>query len=324
MISVFVEHDRSQLDVLSLQALTYGRRLATAVGVPLHAIVVGDDSTKLQELLSPYGVSQLYLIQHPRLAEYAPEAWAKSVAQLLQSIKPLVMLAASTDRANEILAWVAAMIGLPMASNCLGLDAVSLDVIRLRWGGSLLEESRLHGTPKLVTIAPFVVEAEESEAPVVIKAETFSPSLDEKDFRVRVFAREQNSSKGITLQTAPLVVGGGRGVGSKEGFQVLEELANLLGGAVGGSRVATNNGWRPHSQQIGLTGNRIAPELYVACGISGAIQHLVGCKGSKRILVINKDRDAPFFRHADYGVVGDLHDILPPLIAEIRKRKSQI
>jgi electron transfer flavoprotein alpha subunit len=323
MICVFVEHDQTRLDVLSLQALTYGSRLATAVGSPLHAIMIGDNSTGLQEQLSRYGVAQLHLVQHPKLGEYAPEAWAKSLVQLLKAIKPLVLLAASTDRGNEILGWVAAMIGLPMASNCLRLDDVSFDVTRFRWGGSLLEESRLHGTPKLVTIAPFVVEAEEIEVPSVTRSEIFSPTLDDKDFRVRVVARQQSNLTGITLQTAPVVIGGGRGVGSKEGFQILEELANLLGGAVGGSRVATNNGWRPHSQQIGLTGNRIAPELYVACGISGAIQHLVGCKGSKRILVINKDRDAPFFRHADYGVVGDLHDILPPLIAEIRKRRSQ-
>ena len=120
------------------------------------------------------------------------------------------------------------------------------------------------------------------------------------------------------MRTAPVVIGGGWGVGSEEGFRILEELAGLLGAAVGGSRVATNNGWRAHAQQIGLTGNRIAPNLYIACGISGAIQHLVGCKGAKHVM----DKGAPFFRRADYGVVGDLHEILPALISEIRKKKS--
>jgi len=123
-------------------------------------------------------------------------------------------------------------------------------------------------------------------------------------------------------QTSIFTMRGGRGVGSSEGFALLEKLAGVLGGTVGGSRVATNNGWRPHSDQVGLTGNRIAPELYIACGISGAIQHPVGCKRAKNILVINKDRDAPFFRRADYGVVRDLPEIIPALTAEIVRRKQ--
>jgi electron transfer flavoprotein alpha subunit len=212
---------------------------------------------------------------------------------------------------------------LPMATNCVQLKhGPVLELVRYRFGGSLLEESRLHGDPKLVTIAPYTFEASQVESPPVASLEAISHAPEAKDLRVRVVAREETCSGGISLHTAPVVVGGGRGVGSAEGFRVLEELANALSGAVGGSRVATNNGWRPHSDQVGLTGTRIAPDLYIACGISGAIQHQVGCKGAKRILVINKDREAPFFRRADYGVVGDLHEILPALTAEIRRRKS--
>jgi electron transfer flavoprotein alpha subunit len=195
-------------------------------------------------------------------------------------------------------------------------------VVRYRWGSSLLEEANLHGDPKLITIATHVIDAKEGKTCAEPTLEVFSPELEEKDRRVRVTAREETHSEGVDLRTASVVVGGGRGVGSQEGFKVLEELASMLGGAVGGSRVATNNGWRPHSDQIGLTGNRIAPDLYLACGISGAIQHLVGCNRAKHVLVINKDRGAPFFRRADYGVVGDLHEILPALIAEIRKKRS--
>ncbi|MCF8053534.1 MAG: electron transfer flavoprotein subunit alpha/FixB family protein, partial [Desulfobacterales bacterium] len=172
----------------------------------------------------------------------------------------------------------------------------------------------------LMTVGLHVVAAEEVPVPAEPETEVFTPSLEEQDLRVRVSGLEKEVVEGITLKTAPVVIGGGRGVGSAEGYAVLEQLAELVGGAVGGSRIATNNGWRPHADQIGLTGNRIAPNLYIACGISGAIQHMVGCKGAKRILVINKDPEAPFFAKADWGVVGDLHEVIPAIIEEIRKQ----
>ncbi|HEX5149089.1 MAG TPA: electron transfer flavoprotein subunit alpha/FixB family protein, partial [Candidatus Limnocylindrales bacterium] len=142
----------------------------------------------------------------------------------------------------------------------------------------------------------------------------------ERDLVVRVTGREAPAAGAISLADARVVVGGGRGVGSAEGFATLEELASLLGGAVGGSRVVTSNGWRPHSDQIGQTGLRIAPDLYVACGISGAIQHIVGCKAAKRILAINTDPDSPIMGLADYAVIGDLHQVVPAITAEIRRR----
>jgi len=323
MILVFIDHDRGILNPLCLQALTFGRELSESLSVPLHAVLIGSDNASLHAELHRYGVSRVHLVKHPRLEDYAPEAWAKSIAQLVKSTQPRVVLATSTDRGNEVLAHVGALTELPMAANCVQLNAgPPFQVLRHRWGSSLLEEAELHGDPKLITIAPHVIEAREGTTCAEAAFETFSPTLEEKDLRVRVTAREETHSEGVDLRTASVVVGGGRGVGSEGGFQTLEELAGLLGGAVGGSRVATNNGWRPHSDQIGLTGNRIAPNLYIACGISGAIQHLVGCKGAKHVMVINKDNGAPFFRRADYGVVGDLHEIIPALITEIRKKRS--
>jgi electron transfer flavoprotein alpha subunit len=324
MILAFIEHDRGVINPLCLQMLTFGRQLSTNMGVSLGAILIGGNTPGLREGLYRHGVSNAYLVEHSWLQDYAPRAWAKSIAQVMDTARGQVLLAASTERGNEILAQVGSLSGLPMAANCVELNPGSpFRLVRYRWGSSLLEEAALHGNPKLISIAPHVVEAKEEETSTEMTLETFSPNLDEKDLQVRVTAREETLGEGVNLKTASVVVGGGRGVGSSEGFRVLEELASLLGGAVGGSRVATNNGWRPHSDQIGLTGNRIAPDLYIACGISGAIQHLVGCKGAKHVMAINKDREAPFFRRADYGVVGDLHEILPALIAEIRKRKTQ-
>ncbi len=252
---------------------------------------------------------------HPRLGDYAPEAWAQAIVEL----EPEVVVAPGTDRGHEVLAHVAARLGVPLAANVVAATANgdALQLTRQRWGGSLLEEARLTGTPKLLTVAAHAVVAQ----PAGVKTTTaeFTPSLADEHFVVRVSGREQPTAGTVRLDTARVVVGGGRGVGSKEGFELLEELANLLGGAVGGSRVVTNLGWRPHSDQVGQTGARIAPDLYIACGISGAIQHIVGCKGAKRTLVINKDESAPIVARADWAVIGDLHEIVPAIVAELRK-----
>ncbi len=323
MILAFVEYDRGVLNPVTLQTLACAREMSRETAAPLHAVVIGAGDGGFQEVLQRHGVSHLYRVEHPSLEPYAPAAWARCVTELIVTHRPSVVMAASTDRGNEVMAWAASIAGMPMAANCLDIrPGAEFQVTRYRFGGSLLEEAIVHGDPKILTIAPYVFEAAEIDNPPAATAEVVVPAIEEKDLRVRVTAREEAASGGVNLQTAPVVVSGGRGVGSAEGFRVLEELAGLLSGAVGGSRVATNNGWRPHSDQVGLTGNRVAPDLYIACGISGAIQHQVGCKGAKRIMVINKDRDAPFFRRADYGVVGDLHEILPALIAEIRRRKA--
>jgi electron transfer flavoprotein alpha subunit len=244
--------------------------------------------------------------------DYAPEAWARAIVEL----EPQVVVAPGTDRGHEVLAHVAARLDAPLAANCVDArvegDAVALT--RQRWGGSLLEEARLSGSPKLLTVAPHAIAADGVPAEV----SELTPRLDE-GVRVRVARREEPEVGAVRLDTARVVVGGGRGVGSAEGFALLEELAGLLGGAVGGSRVVTNLGWRPHADQVGQTGARIAPELYIACGISGAIQHIVGCKAAKRILVINKDEHAPIVARADYAFVGDLHEVVPAIIDELRK-----
>ena len=324
MILTFIEHDRGMMNPVCLETLTAARGLAASSGVPLQAVLIGSRSLGLRDAVQRYGVSHIHLLEHPGLEEYAPQAWAKSITQLMESVRPLAVLAAATERGNEILAWVGALTALPMAANCVEVNAGSpFRVLRYRWGSSLLEEAQVHGEPRLITLTPHLIDAKEVETSSEASLARFTPTLDQKDLRVCVSAREETASEGVNLKTASVVVGGGRGVGSAEGFQLLEELATLLGGAVGGSRVVTNNGWRPHSDQIGLTGNRIAPQLYIACGISGAIQHLVGCKGAKHVMVINKDREAPFFRRADYGVVGDLHEILPALIEAIRTRRAR-
>jgi electron transfer flavoprotein alpha subunit len=246
---------------------------------------------------------------------YAPGAWAAAIVQLVEKHSPEAVVAAASDRGQEAMAHAAARLDLPLAANCISAEAGDpWQVVRQRWGGSLLEEATLSGGVKLLTVAQHVVEAAEP-----VPVEPFAPELAEADLAVRVVRREEPPPGTVSLTDARVVVGGGRGVGSAEGFEVLEELAALLGGAVGGSRVVTNLGWRAHSDQVGQTGARIAPDLYIACGISGAIQHIVGCKGAKKILAINKDPHAPILARSDYAVVGDLHEVVAAVIDELRR-----
>jgi electron transfer flavoprotein alpha subunit len=225
-----------------------------------------------------------------------------------------------SERGNEVLAHVAAKLDQPMAANCMSIaPGDPATVIRMRWGGSLLEEARVNGSPLLLTVAPHAVVSEPiGEAEIV----TVSDSASDLDRVTRVVERVQETTAGVSLADADVVVSGGRGVGSAEGFSIIEELAELLGGAVGCSRAVTSAGWRPHTDQVGQTGTKISPEIYIACGISGATQHMAGCKGAKRLLAINPDGEASILASADYAVIGDLHEVVPAISAQIRKVRS--
>lgn len=299
------------------QAITLGLSLGSVETVVLGETIVN-------------GVQPVWSIQHPMLSDYAPEAIAESLAQLVGAEMPTAVVAAGTERGNEVMAHLAALLDLPLASNVLTVDASTdlttddWEVSRVRWGGSLIEEASLSAFVKLLTVAPHSqpahvgsVQVESDRGTVTV----FNPELDESLARTRV-AERVTVDAGISLTTAPVVISGGRGVGSADGFAILEELAGLLGGAVGCSRVVTNNGWRSHRDQVGQTGTRIAPSLYVACGISGAIQHWVGMMAAKKVLAINTDPDAPMVTKSDYAVIGDLHDILPAVVAEVKRRKG--
>ncbi len=247
---------------------------------------------------------------------YAPAAWGRAVAEAASARGADAVLAPGTDRGNEILAHVAAILDQPLAANCTAIALGNpASVTRVRWGGSLLEEASVHGAPLLATVAPHAVAADPAGAGEV---STLAPGEDP----VVVLERVAAATDGVSLTEAKVVVSGGRGVGSAEGFAPLEELAELLHGAVGCSRAVTSAGWRPHTDQVGQTGSKVAPDIYIACGISGATQHMAGCKGAKKLLAINPDAEASIFASADYAVIGDLHEIVPAISAEIRKTRG--
>ena len=322
MILVLIEHDRGILSSYSLQLLTYVHKLAVDESKPVKAIVIGQDVHALTSELSKYSPDEIIFIEDERLENFNSEAWAECIIQLSSAKEPSIIMAAATDKSNEVLAHVGARLDLPMSAYTSAIQGgEEKKITRLRWGSSLLEETVLKGTPLLITLAINLVKAKEisGEVPMI---EEFQVEMSDKLFRVKLTGREKDTNLGTSLTSASIVIGGGRGVGSEDGFAVLEELAVCIDGAVGGSRVATNNGWIPHTKQVGLTGNRIAPKLYIACGISGAVQHLVGCKGAKNIMVINNDPHAPFFAKADYGIIGDLHEILPAITKELKKNRN--
>jgi len=311
LVLVLVEQSEGKASDPSLQTLT----LARSFGQPVHALLVGSVAD-----LSQHGVAMAHVAENEALGSFAPDAWAAILGELAERLNAGAVFAAGTERGNEVMARLAARSGLALATNCIAVaPGPPVTLTRLRWGGSLLEEARLHSPRPLITVAPHAVAIE--PAPSETKVEKFTPDLSDDDLLVRVAEHVSASGGGISLTEAKVVVSGGRGVGSKEGFAIIEELAGLLGAAVGCSRAVTSAGWRPHTDQVGQTGTKIAPDIYIACGISGATQHMAGCKGAKKILAINADGEAPIMLSADYAVIGDLKEIVPAISAEIRKQR---
>ena len=319
MILVLIDHDRGEIDQLSLRALTAARKLDSDI----EAVVIGADASALATVVGQYGAKTLHVASHAAITDYTPMASGRSLKDLVEKLKPTAVLAAGSPRGNEQLAHLAAFLDIPMAAECSEITFGSPHhVLRARWGGNLIESANVHAELLVATVLSFSIEAESVDGPAATVAE-FAPSLEPSDYVVKILSRDSGETKGgVTLIDAKVIVSGGRGVGGPGGFGNLEELAALLGGTVGCSRVVTSSGWRPHSEQVGQTGTKVAPDLYIAAGISGAMQHIAGMKNSKTIVVINTDPEAPILRYADYAIIGDLHQVLPALTSAIRQAKG--
>lgn len=325
-VLVIVDHDRGTIAPATLGALTAGHRLAAEMSTTMEALTIGANADALSDTLAMYGAKTVHQAHHQVLIDYGPDAWGEVVAQLVRATSPQVVLGCGTERGHEVIAQAAARLDLPAVMNCTEFTPSdtadgALEVTRTRWGGSLLEQAELDSPIKLVTIANHSIEPVES--PATSRVAQFIPTLDASVTHSIVRDRVERIA-GVTLATAPVVVSGGRGVGSAEAFAPLEELAELLGGVVGCSRAVTNNGWRNHTDQVGQTGTRIAPDIYIACGISGAIQHWVGAMASKNILAINIDKEANIVTKAGYAVIGDLHKVVPAICTEIKRRRGEL
>jgi electron transfer flavoprotein alpha subunit len=320
-VLVLVELDGAGPADASLRALTLARTLED---LSVGAVVFADSAGLSAAALADYGVTDVYVIEPGTLEGYAPQAWARVLAGLAEETGATAVLAAGTDRGNEVLAHLGAITSLPVAANC---TLVTPDgghthrLVRHRWAGLLLEDAVMEAPTALFTVATDAVAPVPADVSAALQVHVHKPELAEADLVVRA-TESAGRTGGVSLATARVVVGGGRGVGGADGFAPLEELADLLGGVVGVSRVVTSEGWRPHKQQVGQTGTKITPELYLACGISGAIQHIAGCGGAKHIIAINTDPGAPILAHADYAVIGDLHQVIPALIEALRAKPA--
>ncbi len=306
-----VEQEQGEPHETSLETLTLARELADA---PLEVVVFGDEGAGVADTLGAYGVGTVHHVVGDGFDTYAPEARAESVVELIEELDPEAVLAPGTDRGHETLAHVGAGLDLPVAANCIAVEPGEVyELSRHRWGGSLTEHARLDAETKLLTAAEHEFPIEEATEPTEPAVVEFEPAVDDERFRVKVERFEESDLEGVPLGEARVVVGGGRGVGGPDGYDQLEELADALGGTVGASRAAINEGWRPHDDQIGLTGAEISADIYIACGISGAVQHMVGTKGADAILAINTDPEAAIIQKAEYAVIGDLHEVVPAL-----------
>ncbi len=300
------------------EALSEGRRVADALGCGLTALVLGDGVGEAAGGLGAYGADRVLVADNKALGEFLTDAYTRVVAGVVEKEAPAVIVLGASANGKDLAARLAARLDAPLAMDCVAVNAGDGAVVATRsvYGGKLLADVALDGETAIVAIRPNAMAIAEKAAPGAV--ETLEVDPDESTL---VFVDKSLETGKVELTEADVVVSGGRGMGGED-YTMLEELADLLGGAVGASRAAVDEGWRSHADQVGQTGKTVSPGLYVACGISGAIQHLAGMSSSKVIVAINKDPEAPIFAKSDYGVKGDLFKIIPLISEEIRERKG--
>ncbi len=325
MILVYVETTADAVQEVSLETVTFARSLAEAGGgVPIDAVLVGPAPSGAPAELAAYGVRTVHHATGEDLELFSGAATATAVLAAREAAGSVVVMAGGTNRGNEVLARVATRVEVPMAANVVSFQGLSPFVVtRQVIGGAALEEMRLGKRPAVFSVAGHAVEPEPAATPGAGSLVPLEVALSPEDLLVRVTSVEGvDTDDADSLKSARIVVGAGRGAGGPEGFGDVLELADLLGGTLGVSRVVTSLGWRPHHEQVGQTGSRIAPEVYIPCGISGAIQHWAGCASSKVIIAVNTDAEAPMMTKATYAVVGDMHEVVPAINEEIRRRRG--
>ena len=324
-VLVFAETRGGELRKVALEAVTAARKLADMSGGAVHAVVAGGAGVAaLAEALAQHGADQVQLLEHAGFTFYNPEALAATLAAVLRTGTYAYGVFSATAQGRDLSPRIAAKlrVGLVADVTAFSIDGGAVVGMHPQNNGKVIATLALTGTPALLSVRPAAMQPEVHAKP--LETVTLASASDPTASRVKVTELRQGSTGKIDLGDAPVIVAGGRGLKAPENFKLCEDLADAFGNAaVGATRAVTDEGWRPHSDQIGQTGRNVSPNLYIAVGISGAIQHLAGMRTSKTIVAINKDKDAPIFKIADYGIVGDVFEVMPALTAAIRQAKSQ-
>ena len=324
---VVAEHYKGEIHPVAFQLLGKGRELADKLNGSLTLVILGADFDSQLDKLSQYGQDEIIYVKSSILKDYYSDLYVKILAELITDKKPEIVLIGATPTGRDFAPRVAKRLNAGLTADCTGLDieedSGNLRQTRPTFGGNIMATIRTPTSrPQMSTVRPGIFKVPE-KVKKDVKIEIIEKKFTKKDSVekiVKVITKEKES---INLEDAEIIVSGGRGVGSKEGFRLIKELADVLGAEVGGSRVTVELNWIDHDRQVGQTGKTVSPRLYIACGISGAIQHIVGMQGAEIIVAINRDPNAAIFKIAHYGIVGDLHKVIPVLIEEIKKVKAE-
>lgn len=322
-IWIFAEQRDGKIMNVALEILGQARVLADKKRVNVGALLIGSDIKNLSQELISYGADIVYVVDNKIFKNYTTEGYAKVIADLANEYKPEVILYGATYIGRDLAPRIASRLKTGLTADCTGLDIDENGLLlqtRPAFGGNLMATIKCPDRrPQMSTVRPGVMKKSEKDTARKGRVVEFNADIQESDIRTKVVKILKEEKNKVNLEEADIIVSGGRGIGNADGFKLIQELADVLGGVVGASRATVDAGWISSDHQVGQTGKTVRPKLYIACGISGAIQHLAGMSNSGTIVAINKNPDAPIFKVADYGIVGDLYKVIPVLIDELKK-----
>lgn len=323
---VFAEQREGELQKVSLELLGEGRRIADELGVKLTALLLGNNIETLATTLAEHGADEVLVADDKNLEHYTTDAYTKVICDLANERKPGILFVGATFIGRDLGPRIAARLSTGLTADCtsIDVDVTNGDLLATRpaFGGNLMATIACPDhRPQMATVRPGVF-AKITTDPSNCNIEKVDVQLADSDVRTKVLEIIKSKKDIVDIAEADFIVAGGRGVGSKENFALLKELADALEGTVGGSRAAVENGWIDGAYQVGQTGKTVRPQIYIACGISGAIQHVAGMQDSDLIIAVNKDDSAPIMKIADYAIVGDVAKVVPELIAQVKEVKS--